>query len=433
MNPNRHRNIIPIIVMTAALLLQGCGNEPKRNDTEQAATIATAEITENLQDSEIPERPDNSENLENSENTENSGNQENDWQIRKLVEMTLEQKVAQMFMPTLEQLTEGGIVTEADDTVRQAFEQYPVGGIICFGENVIDPQQITELTTKLNEYSLEAVEMPLFLGTDEEGGRVTRFANNPNFSVEAITDMAEIGAAGNKESAYHAGSVIGAYLRQYGFNVDFAPVVDVVTNPDNQVIGRRSFGSDAGLVSELSSEVVKGLQEQGVYACIKHFPGHGTTSADTHTGAVYTDRTLEELKEFELVPFAEQIKSGISFIMVSHISAPKVTGNEEPASVSKTMITDVLRQELGYEGIVITDAMNMGAITGQYKSGEAAVKAFAAGADIVLMPENFKEAYQGVLDAVAEGTLTEQRIDESVCRILEIKRKISCRNDTDKL
>ena len=433
MNPNRNKNIIPIIVMTAALLLQGCGNEPKRNGTEQAATIATAEITENLQDSEIPERPDNSENLENSENTENSGNQENDWQIRKLVEMTLEQKVAQMFMPTLEQLTEGGIVTEADDTVRQAFEQYPVGGIICFGENVIDPQQITELTTKLNEYSLEAVEMPLFLGTDEEGGRVTRFANNPNFSVEAITDMAEIGAAGNKESAYHAGSVIGAYLRQYVFNVDFAPVVDVVTNPDNQVIGRRSFGSDAGLVSELSSEVVKGLQEQGVYACIKHFPGHGTTSADTHTGAVYTDRTLEELKEFELVPFAEQIKSGISFIMVSHISAPKVTGNEEPASVSKTMITDVLRKELGYEGIVITDAMNMGAITGQYKSGEAAVKAFAAGADIVLMPENFKEAYQGVLDAVAEGTLTEQRIDESVWRILEIKQKISCRNDTDKL
>lgn len=433
MNPNRHRNIIPIIVMTAALLLQGCGNEPKRNDTEQAATIATAEITENLQDSEISERPENSENLENSENTENSGNQENDWQIRKLVEMTLEQKVAQMFMPTLEQLTEGGIVTEADDTVRQAFEQYPVGGIICFGENIIDPQQITELTTKLNGYSMETVEMPLFLGTDEEGGRVTRFANNPNFSVEAITDMAEIGAAGDRESAYHAGSAIGAYLQQYGFNVDFAPVVDAVTNPDNQVIGRRSFGSDAGLVSELSSEVVKGLQEQGVYACIKHFPGHGTTSADTHTGAVYTDRTLEELKEFELVPFAEQIKSGISFIMVSHISVPKVTGNEEPASVSKVMITDVLRQEMGYEEIVITDAMNMGAITGQYKSGEAAIKAIVAGADIVLMPENFKEAYEGVLDAVAEGTLTEQRIDESVCRILEIKQKISCRNDTDKL
>lgn len=427
MNPNRNKNIIPIIVMIAALLLQGCGNEPKRNGTEQDTTLATAEITENLQDSEIPGKWDN------SENTENSKNQEADWQSRKLAEMTLEQKVAQMFMPTLEQLTEGGIVTEADDTVWQAFEQYPVGGIICFGENIIDPQQITELTTKLNEYSMETVEMPLLLGTDEEGGRVTRFANNPNFSVETITDMAEIGATGDKEGAYHAGSAIGAYLQQYGFNVDFAPVVDVVTNPDNQVIGRRSFGSDAGLVSELSSEVVKGLQEQGVYACIKHFPGHGTTSADTHTGEVYTDRTLDELKEFELEPFAEQIRAGISFIMVSHISAPKVTGNEEPASVSKAMITDVLRRELGYEGIVITDAMNMGAITGQYKSGEAAVKAIVAGADIVLMPENFKEAYEGVLDAVAEGTLTEQRIDESVCRILEIKQKISCRNDTDKL
>lgn len=397
------RILLEIVLLTMLLTLQGCREGTQKEKSKEESVTEIQVSTENTDEAEA-QQPGK------------------DWSKQMLASLTLEQKVAQMFMPTLEQLTEGGIITEADDTVQTALKQYPVGGLILFGENIVDPQQITGLTAKLNEYSMEAVGVPILLGTDEEGGRVTRFANNPNFSVEQITDMADIGAKEDTTAAYEAGAAIGAYLQQYGFNVDFAPVVDIVTNPDNAVIDRRSFGSDATLVSKMSSEVVKGLEEQGVYACIKHFPGHGTTSADTHTGAVYTDRTLEELKEFELVPFADNIQNGISFIMVSHISAPQVTGTNEPASVSKVMITDVLRQDMEYDGIVITDAMNMGAITGQYESSGAAVKAIEAGADIVLMPENFKEAYQGVLNAVADAKLTEERIDESVLRILKVKQ-----------
>ena len=401
------KSILQILLVAAFLTLQGCADNSQRTKGEEESTIRETETEE----SEV-----------------SSGSEiqtaDNDLQNQILEAMTLEEKVSQMFMPTLEGLTEGGIVTEAGSAVQTALEQYPVGGIILFEENVTAPGQISELTANLNHCSMEHVGLPMLIGTDEEGGRVTRFANNPNFPVEAISDMADIGATGDGEAAYQAGTAIGTYLQQYGLNLDFAPVADVLTNPDNQVIGARSFGSDPQLVAEMTAEVAGGMQEHGVYACLKHFPGHGTTSADTHTGAVYTDKSLEELKALELIPFQRGIEDGISFIMVSHISAPKVTGKDEPASLSGTMITDVLRQDMGYQGIVITDAMNMGAITGRYSSSEAAVRAIAAGVDIILMPENFREAYQGVLNAVADGTMTEERIDESVKRILAVKLEI---------
>ena len=195
----------------------------------------------------------------------------------------------------------------------------------------------------------------------------------------------------------------------------------MLTNPENQVVKYRSFGSDPELVAKMAASELKGLNGQGIIGMYKHFPGHGGTTADSHEGYAYVDDTLEELEKGAFVPFQDGIDNGIQVIMVSHISCPNVTGDNTPATLSKTMITDILREKMGFDGMVITDALNMGAITAQYSSSEAAVAALKAGVDMLLMPENFQSAYNGVLSAVKNGTVTEERIDESVHRILEVK------------
>lgn len=265
MSQKMKKSILQILLVAAFLTLQGCADNSQRTKGEEESTIRETETEE-------------------SEVSPGSEIQtaDNDLQNQILEAMTLEEKVSQMFMPTLEGLTEGGIVTEAGSAVQTALEQYPVGGIILFEENVTAPGQISELTANINRCSMEHVGLPMLIGTDEEGGRVTRFANNPNFPVEAIPDMADIGATGDREAAYQAGAAIGTYLQQYGLNLDFAPVADVLTNPDNQVIGARSFGSDPQLVAEMTAEVAGGLQEHGVYACLKHFPGHGISGNRHH-------------------------------------------------------------------------------------------------------------------------------------------------------
>lgn len=339
----------------------------------------------------------------------------------QMAQMTLEEKVLQMFMITPEALTGYGTVTAAGDVTYQSLQKYPVGGIILFAQNVIDPDQLGTMNGNLQNYSEEITGLPMFISVDEEGGKVARIAKNFNFSVETFSDMRSIGDSGDTTKAYEVGNTIGAYLNQYGFNLDFAPDADVLTNPDNQVIGTRSFGTDPYVVSEMTQSVVKGLEDNQVYACLKHFPGHGATSGDTHAGYAYTDKTLDELMQSELVPFSNGIQNGVHFIMVSHIAAPQVTGDNLPASLSPYMIQTVLREQMGYDGIVITDAMNMGAISDNYGSADAAVRSVNAGADIVLMPKDFVSAYQGVLNAVENGTISADRIDESVRRILRVK------------
>lgn len=340
---------------------------------------------------------------------------------QKISEMTVEEKVAQLFMITPEALTGYSSVTAASTVTEEALRECPVGGLIMFSGNIVDPKQLTEMTGNLQSYSLEISGMPMFLAVDEEGGSVARIAKNSNFDVEKITDMREIGATKDCSQAYEAGRQIGSYLKEYGFNLDLAPVADVITNPQNQLLKDRSFGGDATMVSEMDQAFLQGLHENEVYGCLKHFPGHGGTSGDTHDGYAYTDRTLEELKSEELVPFQEGIDNGISFIMVAHITASGITDDHTPASLSSEIITELLRNQMGYDGIVITDALNMSAITNEYDSAAAAVKAIQAGADIVLMPQNFEKAYQGVLDAVASGTISEERLNESIKRILRIK------------
>ena len=332
-------------------------------------------------------------------------------------EMSLEDRVAGLFMVTPEALTGVDKAVKAGDGTKEALEKYPVGGLIYFKQNIQSKDQITEMlanTISMSKY-------PIFLGVDEEGDSVARVADA--LKLDKIDSCEEIGKTGDANNAYTAYQTVGNYLMEYGFNVNFAPVADVLTNEDNDAIGKRAFGSDADVVSTMVSSAVKGLEETGVTACMKHFPGQGDANGDTHSGLASTERTLDELRETELKPFAAGIETGAQMIMIGHAAYPSITGDNTPASLSKDIVTDILREEMGYNGVVITDALNMSAVSEYYDSATAAVMALKAGADMVLMPENFEEAYQGVLDAVADGTISEARINDSLARIYKIKYK----------
>lgn len=331
-------------------------------------------------------------------------------------EMPLEDKVAGLFMITLEALTGTDTVVRAGDTTREKLSENPVGGLIYFSKNIKDAGQLTEMLQNTKNWS----KYPIFLGVDEEGGSVSRVAEAG--LADNVGPMAEIGASGDAAMAQEAGAVIGSYLSGFGFNMDFAPVADVITE-GNETIGDRSFGTDVNLVSPMVVAAVEGMQSNGVSACLKHFPGLGDTSEDSHDGMATTEKTLDDFNATDFPVYQAGINAGVEFVMVSHISASNVTGDNTPASLSSKMITEILRGQLGYQGIVITDAMNMKAITEYYTSADAAVMALQAGADMILMPENYEEAYNGVLEAVNNGTLTEERIDESLKRIFRIKCK----------
>lgn len=349
-----------------------------------------------------------------------------------LKKMTLEEKAAQLFVILPESLMSGvDSVTAAGEMTKDAIDEIPVGGFIYMSKNLRSEEQVKTMLENVQKYSMERIGLPAFLCVDEEGGTVARIGGSGRFDVPVIEDMSVIGQAKDFDRALEVGEDIGKYLSELGFNVDFAPVADVLSNSGNIVVKRRSFGNDPELVADMSLKVSDGLEKYGVYSTYKHFPGHGSTVGDTHEGYAYTNKTLEELKECELIPFQKGIDNGVSFIMVAHISVPNVVGDNTPASLSKEIIHDLLREEMGYDGIVITDAMNMGAIVQQYSSANAAVKSIQAGVDIILMPANFKSAYNGVIEAVNNGTLSEERIDESVRRILRVKLKMQ--NDADVL
>ena len=330
--------------------------------------------------------------------------------------MSLEDKVAGLFIVTPEQLTGVTKAVQAGSGTEEALKKYPVGGLVYFAQNIQSAEQLKEMLSKTAGYAT----YPLFLGVDEEGGSVARVADQ--LKLANVGPMADIGAGGDASAAYTAGQTIGTYLGEYGFNLDFAPIADVLTNPDNKVIGDRAFGSDPAVVSQMVASAVQGLQDTGISACIKHFPGHGNTSGDSHEGSVKTDRTLEEMQAAEFLPFQAGIDAGTAMVMVGHISAPGLTdGDAEPASMNEKIITDILRKQLGYNGIVITDAMNMSAISEYYAADEAAIKALKAGADMILMPEDFVKAYEGVVAAVKDGTIDENRINDSLKRVYRVK------------
>lgn len=335
-----------------------------------------------------------------------------------LKEMSLDDKVSQLFFVTPESLTGVEVAIQAGDATKNALSEYAVGGIILFSQNIQGEEQLKTMLSNLHTYS----RYPLFTGVDEEGGTlVARIANSGTIFVPTFPDMQEIGNTGDPQQAYEVGSTIGNYLNNLGFNVDFAPVADVATNPDNPIIGVRSFGSDAALVSQMVAKEVEGMQSQGVSSVIKHFPGHGDTAEDSHAEAAVSYKTIEELRGTEFLPFSAGIEAGTDMVMVGHIAVPNILGDYTPSTLSEQMITGYLREELGYDGIVITDSMRMGAIVNYYDPAQAAVMVLQAGGDMILMPEDFISARQAVLDAVTNNVLTEERIDESLRRIYRVK------------
>lgn len=384
-----------------------------------ASGTFSAEPAETASPSPVPELP-----LE-IESSAASPRQETDIIQSYLDNMSLEEKAAQLFIVLPEALMDGvNRVTAAGDRTRAAISEIPIGGFVYLGSNLENEEQVTAMLSNVQAYSMERIGLPAFLCVDEEGGSVARISGTGKFNVPAIEDMSAIGQAGELSEAYRVGSEMGAYLSRLGFNVDFAPVADVLSHPDNQVVRLRSFGSDSRLVSEMSRAVSDGLQEQGILSTYKHFPGHGATAGDTHKGYAYTDKSLEQLRACELLPFQDGIRSGVPFIMVGHISLPNIIGDQTPASLSPIIMKDLLRGEMGYDGVVITDALNMGAIVQQYSSADAAVLALQAGADMILMPADFRAAYAGVVSAMENGTLSQERIDESLTRILRLKLQL---------
>ena len=412
------KKIIVGVLLTAALII-GAGKvmDVKKPLLEAKQEEVAPEVETETEPEEVKEIK-----TEEVKEPEKSAEELLEEQIDKMIaDMSLEERVLQLFVITPEALTRVDIVVAAGEATKEAIIERPVGGLIYFQKNLQNPEQVKEMLSNTYQYYREAGAPVPFLSVDEEGGSVARIGGQSAFGVERLPDMRVIGENGNVEEAKRVGDVIGSYLSELGFNLDFAPDADVLTNPQNEVVKKRSFGSDAELVSRMSMAVVKGLEEHGIYATLKHYPGHGATLSDSHKGYAYTDKTLEELMEEELIPFKEGISEDIHFIMVAHISVPEITKDTVPCSLSPYMVTDVLREQLGYQGIVITDAMNMGAISQEYNSKEASVMALKAGVDLVLMPTDFEEAYQGVLSAIEEGELTEERIDESVRRVLRLK------------
>lgn len=342
-----------------------------------------------------------------------------DDKVEKIVNnMTLEEKVGQIFMVAPEAVDkDGGSTTVFTENIEKEIEKYNLGGYILFAANIENPTQTQEL---INGFKKSSKIQP-FIGVDEEGGRVARIGKNSAMGVEKIEPMAQVGKSQNYERANEIGTTIGKYIKNLGFNLDFAPDTDVLTDSNNTEIGDRSFGNDPEVVGKMATEVVKGLQSENISTVLKHFPGHGGSIGNSHQGFSLSNRTEEELKKCEIVPFKTAIENGADCVMVAHMSLPNVTGDNIPATLSKKVVTDMLKTELNFKGVVFSDSMSMGAITENYGTGDACVKAVEAGIDMVLMPENLDEAYNAVLEAVKNGKISQERLDDAVSRIIKAK------------
>lgn len=338
--------------------------------------------------------------------------------------MTLEQKVAQLFIVTPEALVEGvSQVTQAGDMTREGVTAHPVGGIVYFAQNLLDPEQTTTMLANVKQFYADAGNVAPFIAVDEEGGTVVRVADNEAFGAQDVGDASALGSAGDTEAAKRAAEQIADYLMPLGFNLDFAPVADVVDPLRSDTMGLRSFSSDAAVAADMVRAEVEGFRDKKMLCCAKHFPGIGAAAGDSHEGAITIEATNEELETVDLVPFRAAIEAGVPMIMVGHVSLPNIVGDSTPAPLSSAVVQGMLRDSLGYTGIIVTDSLSMGAITDYYTPAEAAVAALKAGCGIPLMPERLDEAYQGVLSAVQVGELTEERLDESLTRILTAKQE----------
>jgi beta-N-acetylhexosaminidase len=350
--------------------------------------------------------------------------QAQDWD-KLMSYMTVSEQVGQMLMPDIRQWN-GQVTTTVNEGVKRSIHDQGLGGLILFDKNIVDVRQVTTLT---HDLQMEAGDIPLFLGIDQEGGVVKRIPGGTN-----LPGQMALGATGDTTLAEAAGRLTGEELKALGLQVNFAPVLDINSNPDNPIIGMRSFSSDPDLVTRLGLAEIQGLRQSGVIAAVKHFPGHGDTVVDSHLGMPVLSHDRERLDAVELKPFRSAIDNGVEMIMTAHIAFPAVdiehvTSLKDgssvpiPATLSKKVLTGLLRGELGYKGVIISDAFTMNAIAEHFGENQAVVRAVSAGVDIILMPQDPAAVHQTLVNAVKSGAIPIETIHSSVKRILELKAK----------
>lgn len=398
-----------ISALLAVMILLSAFSACSGNDTKNVESSKESSLDNTSIESSQSSKAEESLISKQESSLVESSNEETDEISEEISKMTLDEKIGQMLMVGIDG-------TEVDDDFKEFAEEYKFGTVILFGKNITNAEQLVNLT---NSIKSTAGDIPYIIGMDEEGGLVTRLPDDVLSMPAALT----IAGSEDTEYCYNAGYQIGTQIISFGLHTGFSPVLDIWSNPDNTVIGNRAYGKTSDDVCKYGIADMLGLKATGAIPVAKHFPGHGDTETDSHYGLPLVTKTKEELWQSELLPFKSAIENGVPMIMAAHILCTELDENY-PASMSKNIITDLLRDEMGFEGVVITDDLTMGAISESYSFGDAAVLSINAGCDILSIcfgEDNVKQAVKAIKEAVENGAITEERIDESVRRILKLK------------
>lgn len=341
--------------------------------------------------------------------------------LETISNMSLDEKIGQL-------VVSGFYGTTLDENILKLIKEDKISGVILFNRNVKDSSTLLSLNNSLKE-SNKNNKLPLFISVDEEGGLVTRMPKD----IKRLPTNKYIGSLNNKDLSYKVGEILGEQLSYFGFNMNFAPVLDINSNPNNPVIGDRSFGNNKDTVASLGTSTMKGIQSKNIISVVKHFPGHGDTSVDSHINLPVVNYDINRLKSFEFVPFKTAIQNGADAVMVGHILLPKID-SKYPSSMSYEIVTNILRKDLGFNGLVVSDDMTMGAITEKYSIEEASIKSINAGVDLLLVCqkyENTENVLKALKEAALNGTISKERLDNALYNIISIKKKYLLNKEYD--
>ncbi len=412
------KTVVALCILVVFIMMVSCDAAKKEQKITDEKTSTTMRQTTNAVKTKAK--------ATSSDSVQNTQNDEADPALSLLEKMTLEQKAGQIFIAAFRRNSQNKPLTRLDENTAEILKGQKPGGVVFFSENIADAEQVAKLIQDFQGIS----DIPLFIAVDEEGGKVSRLGAQTNMGFTRMPSAEKIGSTGNPDYAYRAGAALGSELYSLGFNMNFAPVADLKTNPQNIVIGSRAFGSDPMKTGEMVAAMTAGMQQQNVSAVLKHFPGHGDTVLDTHKEEVIIEHGLDRLMSNEFIPFMYGMDAGADAVMTAHINLPNAVEENVPATLSKEVLTGILREQLCFTGLIITDALEMGAISKYMDSAEAAVRAFKAGADVLLIPHSLMEARNSIIDAVNDGTISMERLDESVLRILRTKHKRGLMEET---